>query len=130
MKLVIDGNTYDIETAITQATLKNLLAMQRQSKTATGFEVSLVSIQEMWERVGKLLQDPKFDQRTLIKDADFMVNMAGVMFLARRKAGEELTFDQASDVTWNGYSIEPDDDEVVEEGPKDEAEESTSDSAT
>ena len=99
MKVVIDGVKYGLEESVTKATLGDLYVL----KVKLG--VSVKSISATFGRLGGMTAMDMLD------DAEVLLNLQGVIWLARRKAGEPLTVEEAGEVPFTDLSIE-DDDEV------------------
>ena len=85
--------------------------------------VSVKTISETFVRVGELAATEGFSPLDLLDDDVFIQNMIGVVYLARRKAGEQITVDDAADVSFNDIEFITEDDE--EDAPLDEAAESS-----
>jgi len=70
---------------------------------------------------GTPLEDPpeEFDYVELLGDEDFLGALTGLVYLARRKAGDSIEVADAARTGFNSVQMVPDDDEV-EADPKDE----------
>lgn len=99
------------------AALGDLLVLKVKTKTADYSGVSVKTISEMFVSMGKRAQDESFSPLDLLDDEAFIVNMIGVVYLARRKAGESVTFEDAASVAFTDLEILADE----EESPKDDA---------
>ena len=100
MKFVIDGVKYGLEESVTKATLGDLYVL----KVKLGVSVKTISA-----TFGRLDGMSPMD---ILDDAEVLLNLQGVIWLARRKAGEALTLEEAGEVPFMDLSIESDDDEV------------------
>lgn len=120
MRIIIDGEGYSLSDSVGGAHLGDLMALKLQSRTADFAGVTVPSIQKMFKRLGETVSDD-MDAIELLADDDFLRNIIGVMFLARRKAGEELTYQKASEIAFSDFSFDFSDEETPD--PKDEPEE-------
>jgi hypothetical protein len=118
VKIVINGVPYSLEESVGGAHLGDLMQLKMQSKTAGSAGVSVPTINDLFRRLGDLPDG--FRPVDLLDDEDFLANVIGVMFLARRKAGEKVSYQDASEIAFDDFHFEDDDDEV-ESAPKDEA---------
>ena len=67
--------------------------------------------------MGERASKADFNPVDLLDDEGFIINMIGVVYLARRKAGEQVTFEDAGRAAFTDIEIIPDEDEA----PKDDA---------
>lgn len=97
----IGSEIYDLQAAVGGATLNDLKRLQLQTKSEwlpTG--VTPESIQKCMEWLSVRAQEEDFKQIELLSNLPFMDNIAGIVFLARRKAGEHLEVSEAGDVAF------------------------------
>jgi len=95
------GDTlYSLEESVNDATLGDLYALKMQTKTADFTGVSLKTLSTMFARFGDLSSNPDFNTMDLLDDEDFLINMTGLIWLAKRKAGEPVTFAEAGQVSF------------------------------
>jgi hypothetical protein len=102
-KLVIRGAVYSVEDAFARPTLNDLVAIKR----ATGLGAETIA-----QRVNKLSGMPAAE---VLDDADLLDGFRAFVWLARRAAGEKLTLEEASDFSWDEWSIELEGDDVEDE---------------
>jgi hypothetical protein len=128
MKFIISGQDYPLEESIQGAALGDLLALKLQTKTEDFKGVTVSSIQKMFVTLGEQVSQPDFNFLDVLGDEDFLRNIVGLVFLARRKSGEQLTYEVASRISFTDIQLatEP---EPEEDAPKDEAAASTDPSA-
>ena len=107
--LVVDGVRYDLQEAIQEPSIRSLVDLQK----AAG--ISVTTIAETLVGMGGM------KSATEIFDSVERLNVfAALVFLCRRKAGErDLTFDEASEVSLANVSLDFEDDDEVEDDPKD-----------
>lgn len=113
MKITIDGKSYELTESIGAAALGDLVALKKHSG------VSVKTIKEMFEHTAELASDPSFDRFDLLDDEQFLVNMIGVIWLARRKAGEQIGMAEAEEISFQSVAFDFDE-ETAEPAPKDE----------
>jgi hypothetical protein len=115
----VGEQVYDIVEAISGASLRDLKYLGRETSSKDYPKVTVKSMQDMFNRMGELLDAEGAEPVDLLSDDGFLANIIGVVWLARRKAGErELTYDEAGDIGFGDISF-PDDEE--DDAPKDEA---------
>ena len=108
MEIVIAGVKYGLEDSISKATLGDLYTLKIKSG------VSVKTIRDTFRSFGEIT-----DALDLLDDATALINLQGVIWLSRRKAGESVTFEEAGDVSFTDLSFEVEDDEDADdEGPK------------
>lgn len=117
MKIIIAGESYAMDEAITGAKLRDVKYLIRASRTKDTPPVTPKTIQELFQNLAQQAENPDFDQVAWLLDDTVLNNLQGVMWLAKRHAGEDIAFDEIS-VALNGFSFS--DDEDVPD-PKDEA---------
>jgi hypothetical protein len=116
----VGSETYDLQDAISGATLNDLKRLQLQTKSEwLPSGVTPQSIQESLEWLGERAKADDFDQVELLGNLTFMDNLAGLVFLARRKAGEHLEVSDAGDVAFTDIQFVNDDEDDA--APLDEA---------
>lgn len=110
----IGSETYSLEDSISNAALGDLFALKVQTRKDGYPGVSVRTISETFIRLGEMSQRDDFTGVDLLDDDDFIQNMIGVVFLARRNAGESVTFEDASRVSFNdiAFIVEDDGDDV------------------
>ena len=110
MKVVIDGKEYGLEDSLHRAALGDLYTL----KTKIG--VSAKTITATFKLFGKTTVPDLLDDALVLRD------LQGIVFLARRKAGESLTVDEAGQVSFTDISFVDDDEDEesdeVESDPK------------
>lgn len=145
MKLIIGAVEYDVTDSIQKATLGDLMKLKVKTKTATFVGVTAKSINQTFIDVGKRLQENGKVRREryaayvgaggdlsedeadlsepgdwtfidLLGDEDFLVNMQGLIYLARRHAGESLEVEDAADTPFDSFSIQ--DEDEADDAPK------------
>ena len=111
MKIVIAGVKYGLEESISKATLGDLYTLKIKSG------VSVKTIRDTFTSFGEMT-----DALDLLDDATALINLQGVIWLSRRKAGEAVTFEEAGNVSFTELSFEVEDDEGADdEDPKEPA---------
>lgn len=104
MKLVISGVAYSLDDAITKATLGDLYTLK--VKNGLSMKTILVAFKKVSSAMEPL---------DLLDDADVLNNLVAMIWLARRKGGEFLTFEEAGAVAFDDITFETDDDDEVED---------------
>ncbi len=116
----VGSETYDLQAAISGATLNDLKRLQLQTKSEwlpTG--VTPQSIQETLEWLEKRAEEDDFEQVERLGNVTFMDNLAGLVFLAKRRAGEHLEVSEAGDVAFTDIQFVADEED--DPAPLDEA---------
>lgn len=108
MKLIVDGEPYEVRGVLRYATLGDMDDLHEQS----GGAVTIPFIEDTFTRLSR---DESTD-RDLRADRDFIRSVAGLVFLAKRSAGVECTWDDARRQKYTEIRFEV---EVDEESPKD-----------
>jgi hypothetical protein len=124
LKLTLRGESYDLIEAVSEATMQTLKVLNVSSARSGGESFPAVTprtIQECFTTLAAKFTDPTFNQIELLDDLAFLSNMQGVIFLARRKRGDQITFDEAGDYAPNELGFEPDEEESAEAAPKDQS---------
>lgn len=110
MKIVIAGVAYGLEDSIGKATLGDLYTLKVKSG------VSVKTIRDTFASFSDMS-----DALDLLDSADALVNLQGVVWLARRKAGESVTFEEAGNISFTELSFEVEDEEGADvEAPKEQ----------
>lgn len=110
----VGSETYNLQDSVNGASLGDLYALKVQTRKDGSPGVSVKTISETFVRIGELAQAEDFETIDLLDDDEFIQNMIGVVFLARRKAGEQITVEQASNVAFNDLAfIEDDEDDAA-----------------
>lgn len=110
----VGSETYDLQDAISGATLNDLKRLQLQTKSEwlpTG--VTPQSIQESLQWLSERAKEDDFEQVELLGNLTFMDNLAGLVFLARRKAGQHLEVSDAGDVAFTDIQFVDDEDDAA-----------------
>jgi len=122
MKLLLSDVEYDVVDSLQGAALGHLMELKIKSKRPDdGFAgVTVPSIQRMFMGLGELAKEDGFEEIDLLGDLEFLDSIIGLVFLARRKAGEQVSYAEVRDtLTFDSFSFVADPDEV-EADPKDE----------
>lgn len=107
MKVVINGTEYGLEESVNRATLGDL----RVLKAKLGASAKTISATFQKFQGAKNID--------LLDDDDVLRDLQAVVFLARRKAGEDVTVEEAGDVSFTDIAFASDeDDEDEESAPK------------
>lgn len=114
----VGSETYSLQDSVNGASLGDLYALKVQTRKDGSPGVSVKTISETFVRIGQQAASDDFSAVDLLDDDEFIQNMIGVVFLARRRAGEKITVDDAADVAFNDIEFITEDDE--EPDPKDE----------
>lgn len=122
MKIVISGTPYEFAESVGGASLNSLMELKSTTKARDpkGIGVTVESIEAAFTAMTERSQREDFKAVTLLGDEEFLLNIVGVMFLARKKAGEKVTFESCGDVSFQDFSILIDDDDLEDEAPKGE----------
>ena len=149
MKLIIGTTEYDVTDSIQKATLGDLMKLKVKTKTSTFIGVTAKSINQTFIAIGKhltaagelratryaeyvsaggdlaedevdLSNPDDWSTIDLLGDEDFLLNMQGLIYLARRRAGELLEVEDAADTPFDSFSLSTDDadEEAVTVAPK------------
>jgi uncharacterized protein (DUF433 family) len=107
--LVIEGDRFDIQEALGKASIRTLVDLQKSAG------ISVNTIVDTLAALGEM-EDP----RELFNSVERLYVFAALVFLCRRKAGEKLSFDDATEVSLADVRIDFEDDEAeVASDPKD-----------
>lgn len=117
-RIRVGDSVYGLEESVNDAALGDLLVLKVKTKTAEFSGVSIKSIAETFTAMGRRASEDGFTPLDLLDDEQFIVNMIGVVFLARRKAGESLTFEDAGRASFTDLEILSDEED---DAPKDDA---------
>ena len=109
----VGETVYSLEESVNGATLGDLYALKVQTRKDGSPGVSVKTISETFTRVGEMAQRDDFSPLDMLDDDAFLQNMVGVVFLARRKAGEQITFDEAAQVSFDAIGFEADEDDAA-----------------
>lgn len=113
MKIVIREAEYDLSEAVGEAFIGDLYVL----KTKLG--ISVKTINKTFEKLNEELQREDFEQLDLLDDPDLMLNLQGMIWLAKRKAGEMISLHEAGNVPFNAVSFQGDEgDEAAESEPE------------
>jgi len=121
LKIRIGEEFYDLDSAVAHPTLNNVKYLARASRGTGIPAVTPKTMQNLFIELGEQSQTPEFDATEFFSDPDRLANLQGVVFLARRAVGEDVTFEDSGDFDMTDFSFE--DDEPVDEveAPKDES---------
>lgn len=114
MKLIIGDSEYDVWDSVNYATLGALDDLQEQSATDKFEGITDPYIRAGWVRAAELVKEDK----PLKGDLHFRRALQGVVFLAKRRAGEQVTFDEVRELTFEDAQLRVDASEV-DDSPKD-----------
>lgn len=119
----IGAETFDLATSVNDASLGDLYVLKTKTRSPAFAGVSVKSIAHTFERIGVASKVDGFETIDLLDDEEFIINMVGLVFLARRKAGETITVEQAGRVAFTDLEFidDDDDDEPEVEAPLGEA---------
>lgn len=135
MRIELNGNTYDLSEAASKAKLNDLMELKIKTR-ATGDGVSVKTIRSTFMHMGDTFKalGGKEDQPPeqlvealneafleLLSDDDFVQNFIGVVFLARRLAGEKVTVEQAGEFSFSDVRFLVDDDTTADDDGDDAA---------
>lgn len=110
-KLVIQGTPYELEDAIGEAAIGDLYTL----KVKLG--ISVKTINQTFKLIGEEAKRDDFEAVDLLDNPDLLLNLQGLIWLAKRKAGEKVTLDAAGQIPFSALSFETDDDELDEVVP-------------
>ncbi len=119
MKLILRGEKYDLESAISDATLQTLKVLAVSSQRSGGEKFDSVTIGSIMDCFTQL--DSTDDYLGLFGDPAFLSSFQGLIFLARRKAGEPVTFDECGEFSLQNGDISFDVEDEVSDVPKDQS---------
>ena len=105
--LVIEGVRYDMQEAVQKASIRSLKDLQKAAGISVNSIVSALS--SMAE-----LADPS----AVFDSVEHLDAFAGLVFLCKRKAGEDVSFDDACDVSLADIRIDFETEDEVVEDPK------------
>lgn len=117
MKLRVGADLLELDEAIAHPTLRDLKYLARESKK-DGCAVTARTIQDLFLNFQKRSEEGTFDSADLLSDPDVLSQLQGLVWLARRHAGEDLTFDAAGDFDLTTFAFIDDSEDV--EAPKGE----------
>lgn len=120
----VGSETYSLHESVNGASLGDLYSLKVQTRKDGSPGVSVKTISETFIRIGELAASDGFSPVDLLDDDVFIQNMVGVVYLARRKAGEQITVEDAASVSFNDIEFVTEDDED-DAAPLDEAAESS-----
>lgn len=120
----VGSETYSLIESVNNAALNDLYALKVQTRRDGSPGVSVKSISETFTRIGEASAADGFQSIDLLDDDVFIQNLIGLAFLARRKAGEHVTFEDAGQIAFNDIEIVSDDDDEDDPAPLEEAAES------
>jgi hypothetical protein len=114
VKLLIQGEAYDLEEAIGEAAIGDLYVL----KVKLG--ISIKTINNTFETMGELSRTEGFDAMDLLDNPDVMLNLQGLIWLAKRHSGAPFSLEDAGRVPFSALSFESDEEEaaVAEIDPK------------
>ena len=106
MKINIDGYEYALFEAVGGAALGDLRTLKRE------LGVTVKSIKDMFADMSKTLKKKGASVLDLLDDDAFIDNMIGLIFLARRKAGEDITIADAEKVSFQNVTLVMEDEDL------------------
>ena len=101
MKLLVGDAEYDVWDSVNYATLGALDDLQEQSSTATFEGVTDPYIRAAFVRVAGLPVGT-----SLRGEQDFRRALAGIVFLAKRRAGEPVTFEDVRNIPFHEAKLQ------------------------
>ena len=120
-KLRVGEEVFGLEESVSGASLGDLYQLKVQTRRDGLPGVSVKTISEALTRAGERASEPGFNSVDLLDDEVFLQNLAGLVFLARRRAGQPVTFEQAAQVSFQDVELIADESDDVGELPKGEA---------
>lgn len=113
-KIIISGVAYGLDDSLGRASLGDLYTLKLK------LGVSVKTITTTFQKFGELGENEDFSPLDLLDDAEVIRNLQGIVFLARRKAGENISVEDAGAVSFMDIEFELDDDdaEAAAEAPK------------
>ena len=123
MIIRVNGVSYDIVDALGGSALGDLLVLKLKTKTPDFKGVTVPFIQKCFADLGKKSEEAEaggveFNPLDLLGDDDFLYSMIGLVFLAKRAAGEEVTVDEVKTTKFSDIQLESDEDDEEEADPK------------
>jgi hypothetical protein len=111
MKLIIDGvGEYDIQTILEEASLNDLFYLKVKTKTEEfPAGVSMKTLGEGMKKWGEF-EDPS----DILDDAEALLNLRSLVYLARRHSGEKVSVDEANNFPLRAFRFEVEDGDEVE----------------
>ena len=111
MKLLIEDAEYDITSAIDNSALGDLIKLKVQTTGLLGDDSQGVTVP--WARakfnqgMAAMTAAPTLvaGEEALQADSEFLLAVASIIWLAKRKAGEQFTFDQALALEFDDFRI-------------------------
>jgi hypothetical protein len=111
MKIRVGLVEYPLSEGLTHPTNNDVRYLRRASKELDGVAVTPSTMQQFSIDLGESLKaSGTFD---LFAD-ERLANLTGMIFLARRKAGDNLTYEDAGDFDLTDWEFIPDADDEVE----------------
>jgi hypothetical protein len=103
--LVIQGKEFDVVETLSKPSLNDLFYLKVKTKSEEfPLGVSLKTLAAGLERMASFTNPMDF-----IDDAESLLSLRALIFLARRHAGERVTLDSANDVPLDEFSFVPED---------------------
>lgn len=118
-RINIQGTEYDLTAAVSAAGLGDLFTLKLKTK-ALGYPVTLRSINHLFSHLAERAKDPEFEALELLEDEDLLLTLQSLLWLSKRKAGENITFEDAGKIAFTEFHLLADDDEeeTAEPDPK------------
>lgn len=113
-KLRVGEEVFGLEESVSGASLGDLYQLKVQTRKDGLPGVSVKTISDALVRAGERAAEPDFQTVDLLDDEVFLQNLVGLVFLARRRAGQQVSFDEASRVSFQDIELIADDVEVSE----------------
>jgi hypothetical protein len=114
MKLIIGDKKYDVHESIQHVALGDVLQLKKQSAADGEPPVTVKTIQATFTRMREVTKTEGFNPVDLLEDDDFLRSMIGLIFVARRRAGEDITFEDAANTPFDSFHLDTDGDEEEE----------------
>lgn len=120
-KLRVGEEVFGLEESVSGASLGDLYQLKVQTRRDGLPGVSVRTISEALAAAGERASEPGFTALDLLDDEVFLQNLVGLVFLARRRAGHQITVEQAGSVSFQDIELIADEADGVGEFPKGEA---------
>ena len=112
--LTVGGVSYDLERSIQQASIRDLVDLKRATQVGGVGGISIKSIASALNELAELS-----DPMDIFDSLETLETFGALVFLCKRKAGEQVTFEEACSTPLSDVGLTVD--EVVEESdPKDQ----------
>ena len=115
MKIRILDTEYDVTDAVNRASLNDLMELKVKTRKDGYSGVSALTIKTTFETLSERAKTGDLEGVDLFDDPEFIINMVGVMWLTRRRAGEKLSVEEAGNVSFQDFGFVPDEEPSKEE---------------